>query len=64
MSQMQGFWLTDYQNGIITGNRVKKWFNSPVNAYRGTLKNIRQYIPDFERHGFGTVNLFYDKYHE
>jgi hypothetical protein len=30
-----------------------KWFNSPVTFHEGTLADIGQYIPDFERRGFG-----------
>jgi hypothetical protein len=30
-----------------------KWFNSPVSFHEGTLANIRQHIPAFERRSFG-----------
>jgi len=29
-----------------------KWFNSPVSFYEGTLTNIVEYIPEFERRSF------------
>lgn len=35
------------------GTRPKKWFNSTVTLHEGTLSNIRELIPTFERRPFG-----------
>ena len=32
-----------------------KWFNSPVSFHAGSLSEIRQHIPTFERRGFGLI---------
>ena len=34
-------------------DRNTKWFNSPIALHKGTLTEIRAYIPTFERRGFG-----------
>jgi hypothetical protein len=34
------------------GDRRPKWFNSPVTFHEGTLADIRQHLPTFERRGF------------
>jgi hypothetical protein len=34
-------------------NRRPKWFNSPVTFHQGTLAEVRQHIPNFERRSFG-----------
>ena len=36
-----------------SNNSGPKWFNSPVHSYQGTLSDIGQYIPAFERRSFG-----------
>lgn len=33
-------------------NTQPKWFNSPVRVHEGTLSEVRQFIPDFERRSF------------
>lgn len=35
------------------GDTRPKWFNSPVTWYEGTLAEVRQHIPAFERRSFG-----------
>ncbi|MFH2122527.1 MAG: DUF932 domain-containing protein [Pseudomonadota bacterium] len=35
-----------------TGNNDPKWFNSPLIFHEGTLKEIRAFVPDFERRPF------------
>lgn len=36
----------------ITGDDRPKWFNSPVSFHKGTLEDIRSFIPEFERRAF------------
>lgn len=36
--------------------RQAKWFNSPVTCHKGTLKEIRSEIPDFERRSFALTD--------
>ena len=43
-------------------NDQKKWLSSPVTAYRGTLDQIKQLIPKFERRTFGPELLPSEKF--
>jgi hypothetical protein len=36
----------------IAGELQAKWFNSPIRFYEGSLADIRQHLPDFERRRF------------
>ncbi len=40
------------QSNMITGDNRPKWFNLPVNSYEDTLKDIRSFVPEFERRPF------------
>src|SRR4051812_24099261 len=37
--------------------RRPKWFNSPVSLHHGSLADIHQHVPDFERRNFGLTQL-------
>ena len=41
------------QTQAADGDTHPKWFNSPVSLHEGTLTDIRQHIPTFERRSFG-----------
>jgi hypothetical protein len=40
------------QSGLQVDQRPK-WFNSPVTVHSGTLSEVRPYVREFERRGFG-----------
>lgn len=50
--QAQLFQRTQREDDVTTGDDRPKWFNSPVSFYEGTLKDIRSFIPEFERRPF------------
>ena len=52
MNQAQPFQKTDQQLNRAAGNNLPKWFNSPVSFHKGTLENVRTFVPDFERRAF------------
>ena len=37
------------------GSADHKWQNSPVSVHRGTLGEVREFVPDFERRAFGLI---------
>ena len=42
---------------LLTGqDREPKWFNSPVRFHKGSLTDIPQHIPDFDRQDFALGN--------
>jgi hypothetical protein len=43
------------QTRMVNSNDNTKWYNSPVKLFEGTLTEIDQYIPYFERRAFTTV---------
>ena len=45
-------------------NDQKKWLSSPVTTYRGSLDQIEEYIPFFERRTFGPALLPSEKFAE
>ena len=45
--------ITMEQRQVAGGDSRRKWFNSPVTYREGTLAEIRQYVPSFERRSFG-----------
>ncbi|MBT3193741.1 MAG: DUF932 domain-containing protein [Verrucomicrobia bacterium] len=45
--------LGNQPTGAPEEEATPKWGNSPVTFHEGTLAEIRQYIPQFERRGFG-----------
>lgn len=42
----------DQQVNLGDSGHLPKWFNSPTTFHTGTLQEIIQHIPDFERHDF------------
>ena len=43
----------NHQRQDLDNGNHPKWFNSPVNIYKGKLSEIRSHIPTFERQDFG-----------
>jgi hypothetical protein len=52
MMQNQSIQQAGRQSSAPAGNNHPKWFNSPLSFHEGTLKEIRPFIPDFERRPF------------
>ena len=44
--------MNQQQMLLIGQDQGSKWFNSPVTFHKGTLTDILQYIPDFDRQEF------------
>lgn len=38
--------------GVKFDGDVPKWFNSPVRFHEGTLQNVTDFLPEFERRSF------------
>jgi hypothetical protein len=41
---------------LLDDQEDRKWFNSPVRSYKGTLADIPQFIPDFDRRDFALAS--------
>lgn len=46
------FQQTQGQANVTSGDDRPKWFNSPVSFHKGTLEEIRSFVPEFERRAF------------
>ena len=44
------------QMRLFGEDQEPKWFNSPVRFHKGSLEDIAQYVPDFDRQDFALGN--------
>jgi len=44
--------------GVVFADGQPKWFNSPVSFHEGTLKDIRAFVPEFERRSFALTQSY------
>ncbi len=52
MKQVRSSQLRPRHAGVVFDDGQPKWFNSPVSFQEGTLKDIRAFVPEFERRPF------------
>jgi len=52
MMRTQALQQRQRQTGSIPESNQPKWFNSPVSFHEGTMKEIRTFMPEFERRSF------------